>query len=253
MQHLYHKITILITALIMSIACFAHEAEINGISYNLNKKTKEACVRERSKKQSGNITIPSVVTYCGIDYKVTSIARRAFYNSSDLTSVTMPESVKTIGSEAFSHCSNITSIILSETVKSINDSAFFGCSSLKTIALPKSLRRIGEQAFSECGNLSSIDIPESVVQIGKYAFIKCRGLTSVKIPRHVASIGEGVFACCPEITSIIVDKENKYYDSRNNCNAIINTNTNELVSGCMNTVIPNNVKRIGNYAFISCM
>ena len=92
----------------------------------------------------------------------------------------------------------------------------------------------------------------SVTSIGGYAFSGCSGLTSVTIPNSVTSIGDYAFRGCSGLTSVTVDKNNGTYDSRNNCNAIIETSTNKLIVGCNNTIIPNSVTSIGEFAFSDC-
>ena len=92
----------------------------------------------------------------------------------------------------------------------------------------------------------------SVTSIGDNAFWGCSGLTSVTIPNSVSYIGKYAFASCSGLTSVTVDKNNGTYDSRNNCNAIIETSTNKLIVGCNNTIIPNSVTSIGEFAFSDC-
>lgn len=84
------------------------------------------------------------------------------------------------------------------------------------------------------------------MEIAKWAFLNCDELTSVEI-------GERAFGCCAGLASIEVAKENKVFDSRDNCNAIIETKTNKLICGCKTTVIPNSVTVIGEHAFWGCL
>ena len=92
----------------------------------------------------------------------------------------------------------------------------------------------------------------SVTSIGWRAFDWCSGLTSVTIPNSVTSIGQSAFEGCTGLTSIIVESGNTVYDSRNNCNAIIETATNTLIAGCQSTIIPSSVTSIGDEAFSYC-
>ena len=111
---------------------------------------------------------------------------------------------------------------------------------------------IGFNAFYDCNKLTSVIIPNSVNSIESNAFEWCYGLTNVIIPSNVTSIENHPFTWCYGLTSIIVDAGNTVYDSRDNCNAIIETATNILLLGCKNTIIPNSVTTIGEDAFFGC-
>ena len=100
--------------------------------------------------------------------------------------------------------------------------------------------------------MTSVTIPGSVTSIGYRAFQRCSGLTSVTIPNSVTSIRYGAFFDCSGLTSIVVENGNPTYDSRNGCNAIIETASSTLIQGCMNTIIPNSVTSIGDRAFYVC-
>ena len=115
-----------------------------------------------------------------------------------------------------------------------------------------SVTSIGAFAFWGCEGLTEVTIPNSVTSIGESAFDACYGLTEVTIPSSVTSIGERAFCGCTELISIVVEKGNTVYDSRENCNAIIETTTNTLITGCKNTIIPNSVTTIGDAAFSGC-
>ena len=107
----------------------------------------------------------------------------------------------------------------------IGNYAFEYCSSLESVTLPEGLTTIGSWAFSGCSSLESITFPESMTTIGDYAFSHCSYLSSINIPKNVTTIDECAFCDCPDLQSITVDGENEVYDSRNDCNAIIETAT----------------------------
>ena len=135
------------------------------------------------------------------------------------------------------------------SVTSIGCDAFFGCSSLTSVTIPNSVTTIDMNAFADCSGLTSVTIPNSVTTIGWGAFADCSSLTSVTIPNSVTSIGWGPFEGCTNLTSIVVEKGNSVYDSRDNCNAIIETAFNMLIQGCSTTIIPNSVIHIEKRAF----
>ena len=218
----------------------------------------------------------SHLTSVTIPNSVTSIGENAFYDCSHLTSVTIGNSVTSIGDYAFVGCHDLTSVTIGNSVTSIGDYAFSECYSLTSVTIGNSVTSIGDYAFPDSkwydnqpdglfyvgkvlycykGTMPSntkIDIKEGTTQIRDDAFQGCKGLTSVTIPNSVTNIGERVFSGCSSLASIIVDKGNPYYDSRDDCNAIIETKSNTLISGCKNTIIPNSVTSIGASAFHSC-
>ena len=182
---------------------------------------------------------------------LTEISESEFDRCRNLRSVTIPENVTKIGNSAFYYCSAMISVSIPNSVKSIGGSAFSNCSSLTSVTIPNSVTSIGYRAFDYTG-LTAVNIPNSVTNIDHYAFWNCSNLNTVTIPNSVISIGEGVFGSCECLTSIIVDSGNPIYDSRNNCNAIIETATNKLISGCKNSAIPESVTTIGINAFSGC-
>ena len=220
---------------------------------------------------TGSLIMPS---------SITKIGYAAFSGCSGLTgSLIIPNSVTYIGDHAFSYCTGFTgSLTISSSVTYIGSQAFMDCYRLTgSLTIPNSVTRIGAAAFSGCGGLNgsltistsikeikgstfsacngltgSLSIPSSVTIIGESAFHACRGLTSIAIPSSVVNIGESAFKYCSGLANITVENGNEQYDSRNNCNAIIETSTNRLITGCKYTTIPNTVTNIGEAAFADC-
>ena len=189
-------------------------------------------------------TLQSVVLGNGIE----TINRHAF-QANGLKTVNIPGSVKTIGEYAFDECKSLASLTLNYgTETDIGAGAFF-LTGLKTVNIPGSVKTIGEFAFYNCRSLTTLTLNEGLESIGKAVFEKA-GITSVSIPRSVKEIGINPFGACYNLVSIQVESGNPYYDSRGNCNAIIETATNKLITGCKNTVIPEDVKIIGSYSFV---
>ncbi len=190
-----------------------------------------------------SITIPD---------SVTSIGSYAFDGCSGLTGeLKIPNSVTSIASSAFYKCTGLTSITIPDSVTSIASWTFFGCTGLTNITIPNSVTSIGDYAFKDCTGLTSITIPDSVTSIENYAFKDCTGLTSITIPDSVTSIGYyPLFSGCESLEHITVEKGNSVYRSETDC--LIEISTGTLIAGCKNSVIPNSVTSIGDYAFEAC-
>ena len=254
---------------------FTDDRYVGGIYYNYSGTEAIVVSKPNMDKYTGSVTIPASVTYGEQNYSVTRIYQNAFKGCSGLTSVTIPSSVTNIGASAFEGCTGLETVTNNSSISIIEDRTFYGCSGLTSVTIPSSVTNIGTSAFEGCtgletvtdnssisiiedrtfygcSGLTSINIPSNVTSIGKLAFCYCSGLTSINIPSNVTSIGQSAFGGCTGLTSIKVQEGNTKYDSRNNCNAIIETASNTLIRGCKNTVIPNSVTSIREGAFQYC-
>ena len=234
---------------------------------------------------TGTLTIPDYVVYNGNTYAVTIIDGYAFSYCRGLEgTLVLPNTLEEIGDDAFVYCGFTGVVNIPASVEWIGYTPFYGCDGIegfvvdpanedydsrdncnavissysnelkfgcKNSTIPNGVESIAEDAFSHIGGLTSITIPSTVTEIGGWSFW-FTGLTSITIPNAVTYIGTNPFGGCTELEEIVVEDGNPVFDSRNGCNAIIRTSTNELLAGCQNTVIPDDVTRIGNYAFYYC-
>ena len=164
-----------------------------------------------------------------------SICEGAFYGCNELTNITIPDSVTSIGHMAFSGCNGLTSVVVGENnanYKSINNCI---------------LTKDGKTLILGCK--SSI-IPDGVTNINANAFYGCSGLTSIVIPDSITNINAAAFYGCSGLEEIIVNTNNEIYKNENNC--ILSKEGKTLVLGCKNSIIPDSVTSIGNYAFSGC-
>lgn len=215
-----------------------------------------------------------------------NIGGEAFLDCAALKNVFIPNSIKSIGCWAFYNCTNLQNVVVDnmnfwydvnfgdyysnpmscaqhfyvnnelvdeilvpDSITEIKRYVFSNFADVKNVKFGKNLRSIGEEAFRGCVGLTSLDIPDSVESIDTRAFLDCKNVESLFIGCSLARIGDGVFNGCSNICSIVVDKNNSLFDSRDNCNAIIDTKTDELILGCYTTTIPSSVKHIGKYSF----
>ena len=200
-----------------------------------------ACIIDVDESISGDVVIPSTLRGLLVSYPVKWIYSYAFSDCTNITSITIPNSVTTIGYCAFMSCTSLTSITVDsnnsyysndefgvlfnkdkteliqypigntrtsytipDSVTSIGENAFSDCTSLESVTIPDGVTRIGIWAFSYCTSLASITIPDSVTSIGVWAFIWCTSLASISIPDSVTSIGEEAFHGCTSLASITI-------------------------------------------------
>ena len=195
MKHYLHnslRALFLSLAVLLSLPMLAEvevrEVEIDGINYQLYRKTKTAIISQG--EYSGKIVLPESVEWESVEW-------------GDYT-----YHVTTIGDYAFSNCSGLTSVTIPNSVTRIGDYAFNGCSGLTSVTIPISVKSIGNCAFYYCYGLTSVTIPNSVESIGMGAFAYCKGLTSVTIGSGVKSIGDQAFKNCPKLIHVYCHAEN---------------------------------------------
>lgn len=171
------------------------------LSYNtLSDGTFEVSCPVANRADLKNITIPS--TYNG--KTVSKIADDAFYQCTNLTSVSIPSTVNYIDFDAFRSCTSLTAISIPDSVDTIMDRAFMDCTSLKTFTFPSKVDNVAYLIFSGCTNLTTVKIPESVTYISTESFLNCKNLTSVNIPDTVEYIRKNAFKNCTSLTSISI-------------------------------------------------
>ncbi|MFI3239719.1 MAG: leucine-rich repeat domain-containing protein [Bacteroidales bacterium] len=202
----------------------------NAIVYKYNNSDKNSC------------DIPSSISYNESSYPVTTIGEGAFYGFTNLTSISIPESVSSIGDYAFSYCSGLTSVIIPESVSSIKEYSFLYCTDLASVTIPESVTSIGYSSFSYCTSLTSVSIPESVTTLDNSAFYYCTSLESIDIPNSVTYIGTYIFYNCTSLTSANIPESI----------SSIERSAFHLCSSLTSIIIPESVSSIGKTAFYGC-
>lgn len=216
------KIFIIIIAMLLPL--MASATYINGINYNLSSSAKMATVIGCS--SSGNIIIPSQVTYNGVTYNVTSIGRSAFENYSSLTSITIHEGVMSIGEDAFSYCTGLTSITLPKSLNWIDEDAFYGCNKLNAVYIsdleaylkitflndesPSNPLAYAHHLYLNGVEIKDLVIPNTITSIKETALCGGSSLTSVTIPNSVTSIYNRAFLGCSSLKTIVSEIENPF-------------------------------------------
>lgn len=189
---------------------------VGGVLFNKDKTTLLKCPQAKS----GEYTIPSTVNTIN-DY--------AFSECSNITSISLPNSITSIGASAFSGCTSLSSPITIPTgEKIIPNNAFANCSALTSVTIPEGVEEIGRNAFSGCTNLKEPILPSSINKLGIYCFYNCNNLNSINIPDGITEIPQYAFAGCA-LKSIELPKSVNYIDdnafsnSRSTCNIYVYT------------------------------
>ena len=209
-----------------------------------------------------SIVIPNSVTYIG---------EGAFSGCSNLTKIyCYPEKIPEIGANAFGNHTNSILHVPANLVEDYSNAELwkdFGSIAALDSSIDgfyycfNSNDKTAKVASASDDYSGALTIPSAVsyngenynvTSIGTSAFYGCSGITSITIPSYISNIGEKAFTGCYGISSIVVDEGNSKYESRDNCNAIIEKMSNTLLMGCKKTVIPDGIKTIGDFAFYNC-
>ncbi|MDE6480377.1 MAG: leucine-rich repeat domain-containing protein [Muribaculaceae bacterium] len=311
----YRNLLIALLLIVSNFLSNAEKVQVGDLYYEIDDYSLTAKVTHNFDEEGYNyvglpahIDVPQSIRVGETGYTVTAIGSRAFETCDGLTSVSLPNTLTSIGSSAFDFC-GLTSIVIPESVKTIGMHSFRDCFYLSEISLPESLEKIGEGAFSSTAvhtitlpegmveipvnllshtPLESITLPASVSAIGDYAFSMCGNLKEIHNINNIESIGKESFRECKSIGYLtltdIKEIGNAAFkdcaslikvcfgdseltigeDAFADCGSIVSLDFgNGLVSigdnafseceGLTELWIPANVKRIGNYAFYNCM
>ena len=270
----FKQVGLLLLFVLSSISADAYDFKVEGLCYNINDDKVSVTVTYDvpQNRLSGNVEIPA--------HDVTAIGESAFANCSDLTNITIPNSVITIGRYAFMECKGLTDIKFGDSVTTIGKAAFSWCSALTRIDMPASIKTIGSSAFSRCTGLTGVYItdleawcgisfdideranplyyahnlflndglvqdlviPESITALSPVAFASCTSLTSVTLPKTVTTIGEGAFKSCENLKTINIP------DSVTSISLMSFNRCSSLES----IILPDAVKIIGGNSFQQC-
>lgn len=224
---LFRTAVLLIALIGTSLIATAYDFEVDGIYYDINGNGISVCVTRAfysGGNYSGDVIIPSEVTYNGKTYSVTEIASKAFYNCNSLTSITIPYTMEYMASDAFywssspsqliwnarrcssnggMYTSGITQVTIGPGVE-VLPYEFLSSSKITSVIIPNSVSEIGARAFAGCSELKSVIIPNSVILINDETFLGCSGLINVVIGNSVTSIGANAFKYCSGLTSITI-------------------------------------------------
>ena len=180
------------------------QTQLGDILPPLNPEDSTEPIRYRpGNKVSGDLILPShPEDENGEKYTLTKIGYLGFCCNENLSSVSIPETVKNIEDDAFRGCSRLWKVTLSDGVETIDYSAFAECTNLLEITLPKSLKYIRSGVFMDCSRLQEIILPDALESISSYAFYGCSNLTTVTLPQSLTYLGGGAWAYCDAIKTI---------------------------------------------------
>lgn len=193
------------------IAVYAADYSNNGITYSDTGVSNELKISAVSSTVRGKVVIPETVN----GKKVVEITSDAFKDNLAITSIELPDSIKTVRASAFKGCAALVSVKFNGPVNTFKESVFSGCSSLSEIIMPSNMNMIPKETFFGCTSLKSFIIQPTVKTIGTSAFENCNSLAEIVIPKSVNKINEKAFHACRSLKSIVVEEGNETYKSVN--------------------------------------
>ena len=264
-QSCFTRFLLLMAILCMAIPSFAQDFEIEGVKYAVTET--DECEVTGTTIWSGDLLIPSTVTFDDHTYRVTGIKNNAFRNTS-LNSIELPNSIETIGDAAFEWSIIKGELKLPESLRTIGAEAFSRSQFTGSLTIPNNVEIIGELAFSRTMFTGSLIIGDGVRIIGKQAFIECRFTGSLSIPDAVEIIDEDAFAGCTGFDGDLTIGDGVTIIGQrafSGCNGFTGSlyigNSVEVIDerafdSCKNLTgslsIPNSVKTIGRASFMNC-
>lgn len=208
-----------------AIVTLAYDVEVNGLYFEVYPEYRRASVSvSKGDSYTGDICIPESVLYEGEEYPVTSIGMCAFggcrgvtsviipntvksigelaFSSTQITSIDLPSSVTFIGKYAFNRCELLSTIVIPDSVTFLGEMAFQGCIELTSVIIGNSLEEISNNEFENCANLTSVTLGNSIKKIGPYAFRFNHNLSDINFPKSLIEIESSAFEDCRSLKSI---------------------------------------------------
>lgn len=262
------KIFTLAILFICAISSWAYDVKIDGIYYNLNKNTKSATVTygDVIGYYEEDIVIPETITSDGNDYTIVALGDSAFWYCRKMTSLTMPNTVKTIAADCLAGCEMLSKCVMSNSIETVCERAFAADTQIKSLDLPETLKTVKENAFFRIG-LTSLVLPNSLETIEKYGFSQMESVKEIKIGDGLKYLGSSAFSDCKLLESIeipaCVDSIRMY--TFEGCENMKEVKFNEglkfiderafALTSLNNVVLPNSLDRIefGAFRYISTL
>ena len=172
---------------------------VDNIRYYIDNG--EATIAMQDEALSGDIIIPESITYEGRSYTVVRATNGAFQNT-DITSISLPNSITSLGNNCFDFCYNLISVKLPDNITSLGDNTFRNCNKLSSIKLPNTLTSLGEYCFESCHGLTSLLLPNSITTLGWGCFLSCYNLKTITLPNNITDLPGSCFAHCYSLSQI---------------------------------------------------